>query len=232
MMNMIPGKYGSKLASPFMLAHGTRPDPRTWLPLFSVCYFHHEKDRDASRSKSQAHTMDGIILGQSPTSNAILVYNPRNQRYYEPDSYKIDPYRLPSSVYPTIKYDGGLFVLLHRDNNPAISKPYPPGTRVLAVDPSSGHSLAGTVMDIPFNPTSSPHCISSFSTMAPHDLCRRQICQPLSPSRPQFPRTPPTCSHRSFNWVAKSLTNTTFNSTRDSSANPRTGYFTSALSHT
>jgi hypothetical protein len=29
MMNMIPGKYGSKLASPFMLAHGTRPDPRT-----------------------------------------------------------------------------------------------------------------------------------------------------------------------------------------------------------
>ena len=49
MMNMIPGKYGSKLASPFMLAHGTRPDPRTWLPLFSVCYFHHEKDSDASR---------------------------------------------------------------------------------------------------------------------------------------------------------------------------------------
>ncbi len=29
MMNMIPGKYGTKLASPFMLANGTRPDPRT-----------------------------------------------------------------------------------------------------------------------------------------------------------------------------------------------------------
>ena len=83
---MIPGKYGAKLASPFMLAHGTRPDNRTWLPLFSVCYFHHEKDSDASRSKSQAHTMDGILLGRSPTSNAILVYNPRNQKYYEPDS--------------------------------------------------------------------------------------------------------------------------------------------------
>jgi hypothetical protein len=123
MMNMIPGKYGAKLASPFMLAHGTRPDNRTWLPIVSVCYFHHEKDSDASRSKSQAHTMDGILLGRSPTSNAILVYNPRNQKYYEPDSYKLDPYRVPSSVYPTIKYDGGLFVSLHRDDNPAISEP-------------------------------------------------------------------------------------------------------------
>jgi hypothetical protein len=96
MMNMIPGKYGSKLASPFMLAHGTRPDNRTWLPLFSVSYFHHEKDSDASRLKSQAHTMDGILLGRSPTSNAILIYNPHNQKYYEPDSYKLDPYRVPS----------------------------------------------------------------------------------------------------------------------------------------
>ena len=128
MMNMIPGKYRGKLASPFMLVHGVYPDPRTWLPLFLVCYFHHEKDSNASRSKLQAHTMDGIILGRSPTSNAILVYNPRNQRYYEPDSYKFDPYCVPSSVYPTIKYNGGLFVSLHHNNNAAISKPYPPGT--------------------------------------------------------------------------------------------------------
>jgi hypothetical protein len=63
MMNMIPGKYQNKLASPFMLVHGIHPNPRTWLPLFSVCYFHHKKDSDASRSKSQAHTMDGIVLG-------------------------------------------------------------------------------------------------------------------------------------------------------------------------
>jgi hypothetical protein len=63
MMNMILGKYGSKLASPFKLAHGTRPDPRTWLPLFTICYFHHEKDSDTLRTKSQAHTMAGIVIG-------------------------------------------------------------------------------------------------------------------------------------------------------------------------
>jgi hypothetical protein len=102
-MNMNPGKYPGKLASPFVFVHGVRPDPRTWLPLFFVCYFHHEKDSDASRSKSQAHTMDGIVLGQSPTSNAIYIYNPHNQRCYNPDSYRIDPYHLPLSVYPTIK---------------------------------------------------------------------------------------------------------------------------------
>jgi hypothetical protein len=76
MMTMIPGRCKHKLASPFMLAHGVRPDQRTWLPIFLLCYFHHEKDSDAQRSKTQAHTMDGIIVGRSPTSNAILVYNP------------------------------------------------------------------------------------------------------------------------------------------------------------
>ncbi len=81
MMNMIPDKYCGKLASPFMLVHGVHPDPRTWLPLFLVCYFHHKNDSNASRSKLQAHTMDGIILDQSSTSNAIHVYNQCNWRY-------------------------------------------------------------------------------------------------------------------------------------------------------
>ncbi len=137
---MIPGKYHDKLASPFMLVHGLCSDSRTWLPLFLVCYFHHKKDSNASLSKMQAHTMDRIVLGQSPTSNAINIYNPRNQRYYKRDSYKINPYHLPSSVYPTIKYNGGLFVSLHHDYNPAISKLYPPGTQVVNVHPTSGHT--------------------------------------------------------------------------------------------
>jgi hypothetical protein len=28
--------------------------------------------------------MDVIVMGRSPTSNALLVYNPRNWQYYEP----------------------------------------------------------------------------------------------------------------------------------------------------
>ena len=176
MMNMIPGRYKNKLASPFMLAHGVRPDQRTWLPIFSLCYFHHEKDSDAQRSKTQAHTMDGIIVGRSPTSNAILVYNPRNQRYYEPDSYKIDPYRLPSSVYPTIIYDGGLFVSLHRGDVPVISEPYPPGTRI--EEPSSSNETikrSGTVMDIPIDPTSSPQYLILFDDGTTKSISARDM---------------------------------------------------------
>ncbi len=76
MMNMIPGKYKGKLTSPFMLVHGVCPDPRTWLPLFLLCYFHHNKDSNAPHSKNQAHTLDGIVIKQSSTSNALLVYHP------------------------------------------------------------------------------------------------------------------------------------------------------------
>ena len=150
MMNAIPGKIHGRLASPFLLVHGVGHDERTWVPLFSLCYFHHLKDGDLKRSKHQAHTMDGIVIGRSPTSNALLVYNPRNKQYYEPDSYRIDSYRLPGSVYRDVKYDGGLFCSLLRDDNPAVEELYPPGTRVERIDPASHMLLAGTVMDIPF----------------------------------------------------------------------------------
>jgi hypothetical protein len=59
----------------------------------------------------------------------------------EPDSYKIDPYRLPSLVYPTIIYDGGLFVSLHCGDIPSISKPYPSGTQIEEVSPSNNAIL-------------------------------------------------------------------------------------------
>ena len=102
MMNAIPGRHSGRLVSPFLLVHGVGHDERTWTPIFLLAYFHHDRDGDESRSHHQAHTMDGIVVGHSPTSNALLVYNPRNKKYYEPDSYRLDPYRLPGSAYPSI----------------------------------------------------------------------------------------------------------------------------------
>ena len=159
---MIPSKYHKKLASPFMLVHGVRPDPRTWHPLFLLCYFHHEKDSDTSRSKHQAHTLEGIVLGRSSTSNAILVYNPRNQWYYEPDSYRLDSYCFLSSVYPSIIHGSGLFVSLHHDGFAPPSEPYPPGTRVAKTNPATDVLLPRTVIDIPLNPAVSPQYLIQF----------------------------------------------------------------------
>jgi hypothetical protein len=163
MMNAIPGKIHGRIASPFLLVHGVGHDERTWIPLFSICYFHHEKDGNMKRSKHQAHSMDGIIIGRSPTSNALLVYNPRNKQYYEPDSYRIDSYRLPCSVYRDLKYGGGIFCSLYRDKNPPIEELCPPGTRVKRVDPTSHMLLAGTIMDIPIS-EASPTADSSTSS--------------------------------------------------------------------
>ena len=147
-MNAIPGKFGRKLASLFLLIHGMGHDERTWFPLFLVCYFHHKRDGDITRSHFQTNTMDGIAIGCSPTSNAVLVYNLRTKHYYEPDSYQLDPFCLPSLVYPSLKYDGGLFCSLLWDKNVSTEEPYSPGTRVKHLDPSSNMLLAGTVMDI------------------------------------------------------------------------------------
>ncbi len=86
MMNAIPGKYKDNLALPFLLVHGVGHDKQTWIMLFLLCYFHHENDGNDTRSKHMAHTMDGVIVGCSPTSNALMVFNPWNGQYYEPDS--------------------------------------------------------------------------------------------------------------------------------------------------
>ena len=102
-MNHILAKYEDKLTSPFMLVHGTQADCRSWSPLFSICYFQHDLYGSAKRSKNQAQTMDGIIVGRCPDSNTALVYNPRNTNFYQPDSYRIDPHRLPGYIYSKIK---------------------------------------------------------------------------------------------------------------------------------
>ena len=74
--------------------------------------------------------MDGTVLGRSSTSNALLVWNPRNNQFYQPDTYRIDPYRIPGAVYPPLKYDGGLFCHLYRNGAPSQDEAYPPDTRV------------------------------------------------------------------------------------------------------
>jgi hypothetical protein len=91
MMNMIPGNYRGKLASPFMLVHGARPDPRTWLPLFLLCYFHHEKDSNASRSKLQAHTL-------VPSSSADLL--PLTQYYSTTQEINVAMNRTATELIP------------------------------------------------------------------------------------------------------------------------------------
>ncbi len=96
------------------------------------------------------------------TWNAILIYNPRNQQYHEPNSYRLDPYQLPLSVYPSFIYKGGLFVSLHSEDIALISKPYPPGTRVEDVNPHTNTNQSGTVMDIPMDPNPPPHYLVQF----------------------------------------------------------------------
>jgi hypothetical protein len=150
MMNAIPGKFKDPLALSFMLVHGVSHNVCTWTPLFSLCYFHHEKDGDDTRSEHMAHTMDGMIFGCSPTSNPLMVYNPCNRQYYKPVIYPIDLYWLPGLVYPTLRYDSSLFCSLLCDGNSPFKEKYPPGTRVQRVNPATNMLLAGTVMDIPF----------------------------------------------------------------------------------
>jgi hypothetical protein len=66
MMNAIPGKFDGKLASPFLLVYESGHDEQTWFPLFSICYFHHEKDGDVPHSTAITTQWMALLLVVCP----------------------------------------------------------------------------------------------------------------------------------------------------------------------
>jgi transposase InsO family protein len=149
MMNQVPGRLGRKLTSPFELVHGVKPNSSTWFKLFSVGYFPHQNEENETKSKSQAHTMDGIAVGRDELSNTVLFYNPILRQYYRPSIFKLDESRLPVSTFPkSIRFDGGLTCgLLVRHRSDPTPEPFPPGTRVSIT--CDDQTLKGTIANVP-----------------------------------------------------------------------------------
>ena len=150
MMIMIPGKLKEQHAPPIIIMHSTKPDIQPWfLFLFSVCYFYTNKDGKVSQSKNQANYMDGIAVRCSPRSNALLVYSPRNKKFYGPETYRLNHYQIPGSMYLDNNYDGCCSIILSRmELRP---ETYPPSTRIVQEDQTKRSIRLGSVMDIILN---------------------------------------------------------------------------------
>ena len=101
MLNQVPGWLGRRLTTPFELVHGVKPASSTWFELFSVGYFDHEVENNATKSKLEVQTLAGIAVGRDKKSNTIKFYNPLTKAYYSPPVYKLDEGRLPVTDFPT-----------------------------------------------------------------------------------------------------------------------------------
>ena len=96
--------------------------------------------------------MIGIAVGRSTKTNALSVYNPVTNQYYEPDTYKFDPSRLPCTEFPSrINYDGGLRAELYRHSHRNVPEPYPSGTqfKIPAADGNHDECTTAIVSPIP-----------------------------------------------------------------------------------
>ena len=96
--------------------------------------------------------MIGIAVGRSTTTNALSVYNPITKHYYEADTYKFDPSRLPCTEFPAqIHYDGGLHADLYRHSHRNVPEPYPPGTplKIPGTDDDNDACTTAIVSSIP-----------------------------------------------------------------------------------
>ena len=99
-MNYVPGLLKRKLASPFELVHGSKPDPRACFQLSSVGFFPVDKEGNVTRSQHQPKTLSGISVTRDSTSNTIVFYNSATRQYYRPYVYSMDKSRIPHSIFP------------------------------------------------------------------------------------------------------------------------------------
>ena len=148
MLNQVPGRLGLKLMTPFELVHNAKPDSKTCFELFSIGYFNHDIDNTDSCSKLQAHTLDGIAVGQDDRSNYIIFYNPITSSYYRPTDLRLDESRIPITKFPSsLHFDGGLTCGMLINKTDHIHEPFPIGTCV-----SIHHNdtpTRGTIKNIP-----------------------------------------------------------------------------------
>ena len=161
-----------------MLAHGTCHDNRTWLPLFSICYFHHEKDSDASRLKSQAYlaVLPHRMLFSSPIHATKNTMNPTATK----STRTVCHHRciLPSNT--TVAFSShSTGTTTQRSANPTLM--------ALGFSPSIRHQDKVSMgrLWIYRSIQSCPRSISSFLMMAPLVRYRPPTCPPSSPRMPR-----------------------------------------------
>ncbi len=76
-----------------------------------MVYFAHTKDNTKAHTNVQAHTMAGIVIGWSDTSNGLLAYKHITKELYTTSVYKIDEHHNATKTYINLQYDGGGGVL-------------------------------------------------------------------------------------------------------------------------
>ncbi len=124
-----------------------------WFPIFSVGFFHHNRDGTVARSGFQAQTLEGG--GHCHGSVGDIKCHDFLQSYYQAmlqtRFLQAGSSCLPSTVWPTtIIYDGGIVADLYQDNHPNVPEPFPPaGTRILVCLQSASTPSEGTATNIP-----------------------------------------------------------------------------------
>ena len=148
MINQVPGRLWLKPTTPFELVHKTKPDSKIWFGIFSVGYFNNTVDNIESRSKFQAHTLDGIAGGRDDKSDAIIFYNPFPSSYYFPPGFCLNVSQFPITNFTySLRFDVCLICGLLENKTDHIYDPFPSGTRVLIQHNDS--LFWGTINNIP-----------------------------------------------------------------------------------
>jgi hypothetical protein len=133
-------------------------------------------------------------------SNAILIYDPRNQRYYKPDSYKFDPIASPHLFNQQSSTTvASLFLSIATTTPPSVNRTHlghESWKSILLQDRISRAQLwTSHLTKVP------PPNTSLCSTMAQHAPLRQQTCLLSSQNWRSPCQTQPTSFRLSFSRV-------------------------------
>ena len=120
--NYIPLKINNTITTSHELTYRTKPDLRTILPIFSVCYIRKLLDKSHKIVNIQPHSIRAILIGRSSQSNCHLFYHPPTKRTFRSDDFVIDETRASGPTF-SLNFDGGLFFNSYEECNTYFKAP-------------------------------------------------------------------------------------------------------------
>jgi deoxyuridine 5'-triphosphate nucleotidohydrolase len=155
--NYLPVKLtNGQVSTPHELAHGTSPDYRKLIPIFSVG---HTKVNSSTATGNNAlvnsQTVPTILIGLDDQSDGCLFYNPTTKQIISSSDYRLDHSR-PSGPIFNLPYETGTFgfSLYNSDNqNQNSIPPFNLGDQVFVQREANEPSVQATILAIPLSDT-------------------------------------------------------------------------------
>ena len=121
--NYVPIRIDNNITTRHELVFKTKPDLRSLLPMFSVCYVRKYKNLDDEKLINvENHSLAVILVGRSKIANSPIFFHPHSKKLITSDDFYVDE-TLPAGPAFDISYASGIHMNSYAELNVYLRSP-------------------------------------------------------------------------------------------------------------